>query len=85
MDRKLEGNYDKENGRILRDQRKRSSSEFVRIPIRVLKKEEYVETMCKKDTDNIESIIKKYIQKPEVCDNSVERTIPIKIQLQVNQ
>ena len=92
MDRKLEGNKNKENDRILRDQRERSSSEFVKIPIRVLKRDEYEETNKKKESDNIESIMEKYIQKPEVSNKVYElgeqmsnkRTIPIQIMLEVN-
>ena len=92
MDRKLEGNQNKENERILRDQGGRSSSEFVKIPIRVLKRDEYEATNRKKDNDNIESIMKKYIQKPEVSNKvfglgdhmSNKRTIPITIKLEVN-
>ena len=93
MERKVNESQNKEKDRISRDSGRKPSSEFVRIPIRVLKKKEYEDTKCKKDTDNIESIIKKYIKKPEVCDNTIEkdyspnnrRTIPIKIQLEVNQ
>ena len=92
MDRKLEGNKNKENDRILRDQRERSFSEFVKIPIRVLKRDEYEETNKKKESDNIESIMEKYIQKPEVSNKVYElgeqmsnkRTIPIQIMLEVN-
>ena len=92
MDRKLEGNQNKENERILRDQGGRSSSEFVKIPIRVLKRGEYEETNKKKESDNIESIMEKYIQKPEVSNKVFElgehmsnkRTIPIKIKLEVS-
>ena len=92
MDRKLEGNQNKENETILRDQRGRSSSEFVKIPIRVLKRGEYEKTNKKKESDNIESIMEKYIQKPEVSNKvfelgehmSSKRTIPIKIKLEVN-
>ena len=92
MDRKLEGNKNKKNDRILRDQRERSFSEFVKIPIRVLKRDEYEETNKKKESDNIESIMEKYIQKPEVSNKVYElgeqmsnkRTIPIQIMLEVN-
>ena len=92
MDRKLEGNKNKENDRILRDQRERSFSEFVKIPIRVLKRDEYEETNKKKESDNIESIMEKYIQKPEVSNKVFElgehmsnkRLIPIKIKLEVS-
>ena len=92
MDRKIEGNQNKENERILRDQGGRSSSEFVKIPIRVLKRDEYEATNRKKDKDNIESIMKKYIQKPEVSNKvfglgdhmSNKRTIPITIKSEVN-
>ena len=92
MDRKLEGNQNKENERILRDQGGRSSSEFVKIPIRVLKRDEYEKTNKKNESENIESIMKKYIQKPEVSNKVFElgehmsnkRTIPIKIKLEVS-
>ena len=92
MDRKLEGNLNKENERILRDQGGRSSSEFVKIPIRVLKRDEYEKTNKKNESDNIASIMKKYIQKPEVSNKvsglgehmSNKRMIPIKIKLEVS-
>ena len=88
MDRKLDASKVKENYQISKGFSEKSHSEFVKIPIRILKNDENENSK----TYNIESIMEKYIKKPKINEKfhevdkitSTKRTIAIRIKPEVN-
>ena len=83
----------KKEKQILREQGRKKSSEFVKIPIRILKKEEYENTQCNTYSDNTDFITKNYAQQPKLYNENSEkdysqnygRTIPINIHSEVKK